>query len=201
MFTFYILCLPKFLMQQIYFATGNLHKFEEARFILKDYCPNTEFIHYPFNHTEIRSDSVEEVAKEAALSAYSALKKPVFVDDTGLFIDYLNGFPGTYSAWVLKKLNNQLILKLLQGVKNRKAFFKTAIAFANSTKEAGIFIGQCNGSITQNMRGNSGFGYDKIFIPVRYNRTFAESIILKNKLSHRYKALREFANYLNRNFQ
>ncbi|MEK6981411.1 MAG: XTP/dITP diphosphatase [Candidatus Micrarchaeota archaeon] len=192
-------------MQEIYFATSNLHKFEEATNILKQFCPNINFIQFPFNHIEIRSDNLDDVAKEAAQSAYCEIKKPVFVDDTGFFIKYLNGFPGTYSAWVLKKLSNTLILKLMENVKNRRASFKTAIAFARPSKEVGvkieIFTGQCNGSISLVLRGKDGFGYDSIFVPAMHNKTFAESIILKNKLSHRYKALREFANYLNRNFQ
>ena len=151
--------------------------------------------HFPFTHNEIRSDDVEEIAREAAIAAYSICKKPVFVEDTGLFIDSLNGFPGTFSAWVLKKIGTKGILKLV-GKQNRTASFITAIAYHNGT-QIHIFKGVCEGSIAETERGTSGFGYDPIFVPKGHENTFAEGIDLKNKLSHRYKSLLAFSEFLN----
>ena len=177
----------------MYFATGNPNKFKEAKEIFEK--ENLELEHFEFKHTEIRSDSIEEIASESVEVAYKELGKPVFVEDTGLFVDALNGFPGTYSAWVQKKLGCNGVLKLLEGVDDRKARFEACIAFhdGNAIK---TFKGVCEGIIAENERGKSGFGYDPIFVPKSELSTFAESIELKNKYSHRYKSLLELIDYL-----
>ncbi len=177
----------------IYFATSNENKFKEAREMLETKSIGVE--HFPFEHNEIRSDSLEEIAIEAVEVAYAKLKKPVFVEDTGLFIGTLNGFPGTYSAWVAKKLGSEGILKLMVGTSDRTAAFRTCIAFKDG-KTTKTFSGECMGTISLLARGESGFGYDSIFIPKGYNQTFAESIGLKNKLSHRYKSLLLLSEYI-----
>ncbi len=183
------------MLEEIYFATGNLNKFKEAKEIFEKETSEAALEHFEFRHREIRSDSIEEIAKESVEAAYGGLGKPVFVEDTGLFIDALNGFPGTYSAWVQAKLGCSGILKLLEGVEDRKAKFEACIAFHNGN---GIktFKGVCEGRIAENERGESGFGYDPIFIPKGESSTFAESIELKNKYSHRYKSLLELISYL-----
>jgi len=173
----------------IYFATSNPNKVKEVQEILE------EVEHFPFDHNEIRSDDAEEIAREAVEAAYSKLKKPVFVEDSGLFIEGLKGFPGTYSGWVQKKIGSKGILKLMNGIKNRNAEFRCSIAYID---ENGIKIitERCKGEISLEERGKSGFGYDPIFIPEGNERTFAESIELKTKLSHRYKAIIELKKYL-----
>ncbi len=176
----------------LYFATGNKNKVIEAQEIL-----NTPVKQFLFNHREIRSDSVEEVAFDSVKAAYEELGKPVFVEDSGLFIDVLNGFPGTYSKWVYNKIGNSGILNLLKGVEKEKrtACFKCAIAFTDGqiTK---TFLGVVNGYILEEPMGNAGFGYDPIFVPEGFNKSFAQSIQLKNKLSHRYKALNKLDRFL-----
>ena len=173
----------------IYFATSNKHKFEEATNIL---APEIEIKHFYFKHNEIRSDSVEEIALDAL--KHSKLKKPVFVEDTGLFIAALNGFPGTFSAWVLAKIGSKGILKLMKG-KNRSAAFRTCIAFTNG-KITKIFMGECKGKIAYKQRGTAGFGYDSIFIPQGYRKTFAEATKIKKKVSQRYKALMKLKKWI-----
>lgn len=175
---------------EIYFATGNQNKFQEAKDILK--IP--ELKHFLFKHVEIRSDSIEEISKDAVSHAYDQLKKPVFVEDTGLFIDSLNGFPGTYSAWALKKIGVDGILRLLEG-KERKASFQTVIAYHDGEK-IHSFHGRCDGQISTEIKGDSGFGYDPIFIPAGHSTTFAQNIALKSKLSHRYNSLLKMLEYL-----
>jgi XTP/dITP diphosphohydrolase len=98
---------------------------------------------------------------------------------------------------VNKKIGSGGILKLLEGINKRNASFETCIAF-NNGDEIKIFKGSCAGTISKEIMGKDGFGYDPIFIPEGYRETFAQSIGLKNKLSHRYKALLEFSKYLNR---
>ncbi len=177
---------------QVYFATSNKNKYREA----KEIIGNVK--RFEFNHIEIRSDSLEEIAIEAVKVAYTKIKKPVFVEDTGLFIKSLNGFPGTYSGWVFKKIGNEGILKLLKGIKKRGAEFRTCIAFNDGTRIK-TFFGVCKGKIAVNERGKQGFGYDSIFIPEGYKYTFGESKSLKNKLSHRYNSLLKLSRYFKKN--
>jgi XTP/dITP diphosphohydrolase len=152
--------------------------------------------HFQFKHNEIRSDSLEEIAREAVAAAYKQCKQPVFVEDTGLFIESLNGFPGTFSAWTLGKLGLSGILRLMEHQPNRRAYFETCIAFKRDITDIAIFKGHCQGTLSIEERGSGGFGYDSIFIPDGEHQTFAESITLKNKLSHRYKSLLEFSKVL-----
>lgn len=183
------------MFNEIYFATGNPHKFKEAKGIFERNAAGISLKHFEFRHREIRSDSIEEIALESVGAAYKELGKPVFVEDTGLFVDALDGFPGTYSAWVQQKIGCRGILKLLEGVEEREARFEACIAFHDG-KEARTFIGICEGTIAEKERGESGFGYDPIFVPKGESSTFAESITLKNKYSHRYKSLSELISYL-----
>ena len=105
---------------EILFATSNKNKVAEAAAVLG--ACGIAVRHFPFEHREIRSESLEEIAREAVAAAYEATgaegtgSKPVFVEDSGLFIKGLNGFPGPYSAWVQKKLGNPGILRLMEGV-------------------------------------------------------------------------------------
>ncbi len=147
--------------------------------------------HLKQSYPEIRSDEVEEIAREAAKSLFKKIKKPLIVEDSGLFIPSLNNFPGAYSAWVQKKIGNGGILKLLENSKDRSAYFKSCIAFSNGKTEK-IFCGEVRGTISEKERGNKGFGYDPIFVPENETQTFAESEMLKNRLSHRSNAFTAF---------
>ena len=178
---------------KILFATSNKHKFSESAQILTNQGIQIE--HLDFRHNEIRSESIEEIATEAVQVAYKIAKKPVFVEDTGLFIDSLNGFPGTFSAWVNKKIGTSGILKLMSTIKVRDAEFRTCIAYHDGTM-VHTFLGVCRGTISQKPLGTDGFGYDSIFIPESESETFAQNIGFKNKLSHRYKSLLKFSTFL-----
>jgi XTP/dITP diphosphohydrolase len=136
--------------------------------------------------------SAQEVYKRASL--------PVIVEDAGLFIDALKGFPGPYAAYAYKTVGNKGLLKLLQGVENRKAVFKAAIAYCEGeTKAPVVFVGEAEGEITVAERvgnGKSGFGFDPIFQPSGSAKTFAEMTLEeKNRFSHRAKAVRKFAEW------
>lgn len=177
----------------IFFATSNKSKFAEALEVIRNEAQGSISIRqFPFNHNEIRSDSLEEIARESVESAYFQCKGPVFVEDSGLFINALNGFPGTYSGWAQRKIGNPGILKLLAGEKDRSAYFEACIAY-NDGARISTFHGRCEGKIAEREEGASGFGYDPIFIPAGHSQTFAQSIGLKNKISHRYLALLEFS--------
>jgi XTP/dITP diphosphohydrolase len=175
---------------EVLFATSNRNKFAEAAAALRPH--GVELKHFPFEHREIRSDSLEEIASEAAEEAYRRCARPVFVEDSGLFIKALSGFPGPYSAWVQKKIGNAGILRLMKGAKDRSATFEACIAYHDG-KAVRTFHGSCAGAIADAARGISGFGYDPIFVPEGHLQTFAENIELKNNISHRYKSLLEFS--------
>jgi XTP/dITP diphosphohydrolase len=141
---------------------------------------------------EVRSDDVETVAREAARSAFTVLKKPVVVDDTGLYIESLNGFPRAYPAFVLETIGKTGVLTLMRGKTNRLAEFVTAVGFCD---DDGIrtFVGRTKGMIAESERGTGGFGYDPIFIPEGFDVTYAElDLEQKIAISHRTKAFSKF---------
>jgi len=146
--------------------------------------------HVKLEIPEHRSGEIAEIARKKAKFAYSVLMTPLLVDDTGFFIDALRGFPGPYAAYVVDTIGNAGILKLMEGVSERKARFTTGIAYAD---EQGIvvFTGTLEGSISLYPRGSNGFGYDPIF--ETGTKTLAElSMEEKSRISHRGQALSAF---------
>jgi XTP/dITP diphosphohydrolase len=179
-------------MMEVNFVTGNAHKFGEAKLLLARF--GIGCAHVRRSLPEIRSDNVEDVARASAEFAYNEIKKPLFVEDSGLFIDEFKGFPGPYSAWAQGKLGNAGILKLMEGAKSRSATFRACVFYADG-KESRAFLGECPGAITAELRGKAGFGYDPIFVPRGYACTFSENEKVKNNVSHRVIALTAFARW------
>jgi len=156
-------------------------------------------------HTEDIPETADTFAGNALLKAEFGFKKygnPCFSDDSGLEVEALNNAPGVYSARYAgeprsDERNMDKLLKALEGVENRKACFKTVIAYINQDGEVSYFEGKIEGSITTEKRGNEGFGYDPIFIPKGYDKTFAElSLEEKGKISHRALAVEKFIAHL-----
>jgi XTP/dITP diphosphohydrolase len=182
----------------IFFATNNVNKFNEARRVLSEY--NIAVGMLRIKSLEIQNDSLEEVAKASVVDAFERCHLPIIVEDAGLFVDALNGFPGPYAAYVYKTIGNQGLLKLVQSIKARKAHFASAVAYLSADLKSPIcFSGEVQGEISAEERrgdGKSGFGFDPIFKPDSSNKTFAEmSITEKNRYSHRAKAFRHFAEW------
>lgn len=182
--------------EKIIFATSNKHKFEEARDIFQQHGRIIEQ-HVPTS-PEIQDEDLENIARFSLLQEISYLNKPLFLEDAGIFIEELNGFPGPYSSYVQNSIGNSGILKLLLGVNNRAAFFRSVIAFCKPGEDPLFFNGITKGYIAQEVRGDRMFGYDPIFIPSEGNgKTFGEmNITEKNKFSHRGKSLNSFINWL-----
>ncbi len=174
----------------MFFVTSNKVKFREAKEILRKYKIDIEM--YKLKIPEIRSDSLEEIAKEKANYAKKFLKEPFFIEDTGFFINSLNGFPGAYSRWVFDKIGNKGILNLLRDKKDRSAYFKAVIVFSDLKKDY-LFEGELKGRIANKL--GQGYGYDPIFIPNGHEKTLAEMENFKNTISHRYNVLTAFANW------
>ena len=181
----------------IFFATNNINKFNEARKILGRYKIAVGMIRV--KTLEIQSESLEEIAKTSAIHAFKQCGLPLIVEDAGLFVEALNGFPGPYSSYVYKTIGNEGLLKLMEKNANRKAKFQSVVAYFSEELDAPIcFKGEVVGEITQEPRREShfGFGFDPIFKPVNSKKTFAEmSIAEKNKYSHRARALGKFAKW------
>jgi XTP/dITP diphosphohydrolase len=178
-----------------YFVTTNVHKFQEARQVLSEYRLATAKL--KVEAVEIQDNSIENIAKYSALDAVKNCGLPVFVEDAGLFVDSLKGFPGPYSKYVYNTVGLKGILKLMKNIENRSAHFKSVVAFVTPEEEPICFVGKVEGKIFLQEQGTSGFGYDPIFEPHEGGgRTFAEMTTEeKNVLSHRGKALRKFAEW------
>ncbi len=189
-------------MKKIIFATNNAHKLHEVSDILKD-----KYQVLSLNDVGINTDipetgtTLQENAMIKARFVYELKGGDCFADDTGLEVEVLDGAPGVYSARYAgenkdSKANMQKVLVELQGENNRKARFVTVIAAIIDGKEY-YFEGIIKGSIIESPRGDSGFGYDPIFLPDGYYKTFAElGDDIKNKISHRALAVEKLQAFL-----
>jgi len=182
-------------LRRLIFVTGNKHKFEEASVALKPLGITLEPV--DVEKIEIQSDSLEDIAVHAAISAYKKLQRPLVVEDAGLFIESLNGFPGPFSSYVYKTIGIRGVLKLLDGVENRRAVFVSVVALILSEERIHSFRGEVRGYISHEPRGDKGFGFDPIFVPEGYDRTFGElDIVTKTSISHRGKAFRKLGEWI-----
>ena len=178
-------------MQQsfdLFFVSSNKHKYNEVQKILRSFGIKLGF--FKTSLEEMQSSSLKIIAAKKAQQAFSICQKPLIIEDDGLFIDALNGFPGPYSSYVFKTIGNDGILSLLK--KNRKAIFFSVITYCDEA-HLQSFDAKLNGTIS-NIQNGKGWGFDPIFIPKNENKTFAQ-IENKNKLSHRYKALKKFSSW------
>jgi len=167
----------------IYFVTSNKGKFAEARAILGDLEQKD------LGYTEIQADTLDEVAIFGIREVMEKQHVPVMIEDAGLFIEGLNGFPGVYSAYVQKTIGNAGILRLMEGAGNRHAFFRSVVCYAEPGMAPRMFQGEVHGQIGFQPRGNKGFGYDPIFYVD--GKSLAEmEPEEKNRISHRAASLR-----------
>ena len=179
-------------METLTFASSNQNKFLEVQSILS--IRNITIDFSKIHLVEIQSDSLEEIAREKAKTAFAKVGRQVIVEDDGLFIDSLGGFPGQYSSFVFRTIGNGGILKLLAGSAKRSAYFSSLIAFYNGISLS-ISEGRVNGRISDRITEGGGWGYDPIFVPDGTDLTFAELKKSKNEYSHRKRALEKFAQW------
>lgn len=188
---------------KLVFATNNKHKLEEVQAMLT----NFEIVSLAeINCFEDIPETADTLEGNAILKANFITEKyglNCFADDTGLEVEALNNEPGVYSARYAGEDNNaeanmNKLLNNLKNTQNRKAQFKTAIALNIQGKQF-IFEGVCKGTILTEKRGESGFGYDPIFMPDGFNRSFAEmNLAEKGSISHRGKAVEKLVTFLNK---
>ncbi|MEO8666759.1 MAG: RdgB/HAM1 family non-canonical purine NTP pyrophosphatase [Ignavibacteria bacterium] len=193
-------------MNKILIASNNTHKINEIRSVLKDI---TGIQLYSLNDFGITTEviengtTLEENAFKKAKEIYDILNIPSLSDDTGLFVDELEGAPGVYSAryageHVSYEDNcNKLLSELKNVPENKKtASFRSVICYYKDPGEFRFFKGLCKGRIISKPRGHNGFGYDPVFIPEGMSKTFAElTDEAKNSISHRAIALKEFRKF------
>ena len=180
-------------MKTINFVTSNENKLREFRLLLEPgYKINVLKLEYP----ELKSDDNSEIARIAAKMLAERIKKAIIVEDSGLFIDSLNGFPGTNSKWVHRKIGIKGLLKLLKGVKNRKCYYKSAIGYCEPGKEPVSFLGVEEGKVAFREKGKYGWGHDPIFIPKGKKKTYGE--LRKNGAPNlfRVRAIEKLKKYL-----
>ncbi len=189
-------------MKTIIFATHNKHKTKEIKSAVGDNYEILSLEDLDF-HEEIEEpfDTLEENANAKSSFIHQRFGKSCFADDTGLEIDALDGRPGVFSARYAGEDGNsenniRKVLKELEGVEKRSARFRTVISLILDGKEH-LFEGVAEGEILTEKQGSDGFGYDPVFRPQGYKQSFAEMPLdLKNKISHRGKAVRKLVEFL-----
>jgi XTP/dITP diphosphohydrolase len=207
---------------KLIFATSNIHKVEEVERKLREINSNIEILTLDdvafYGEIEETGKTLDENALIKAKTLWDKFHLPCFADDTGLEIDALNGEPGVFSAryfsinddiWTfptdiiniskeeIYEINVLKVLKKMDKQDNRKAKFRTVIAYINDEGNEFLFEGRVDGEILTEKHGTDGFGYDPIFLPDGYNLSFAEMPLeQKNKISHRAKSLEKFVEKL-----
>ena len=188
-------------LSNILFASSNENKVREARKILSKF--GISIIHYDINLIEIQENSLSKIASQKVLDAYEKsrsmknglTKTPsaVIVEDDGLFIDSLGGFPGPYSSYAYDTIGNKGIIQLLQNSEHRDAKFVAIIAYYNGINEVKLFESSIPGKISKEIE-KGGWGYDPIFIPDGESKTYA-NVLDKDKFSHRSASLKKFSDW------
>jgi len=188
---------------ELIFATNNHHKLSEVQEIIGNHFKLISLLEAGFTgYINENQNTIEGNAVEKAKYIFNKLKRNCFADDTGLEVEALHNAPGVFSARYAGVENNSeanigKLLLNLTGKNNRNAQFRTVISLIFNEKEY-LFEGIVKGTIINQKRGKDGFGYDPVFVPDGYNKTFAEMpVSMKNKISHRAKAVQKLAAFLN----
>lgn len=184
-------------MKKLLLVTGNKPKAREIERIIQ----------IPIEIVDVEIDEIqgldpEKIVLHKVNEAFKIVGRPVIVDDVSFEVEAWNGFPGPLIKWLLEDKNDPtLMLKMLGNEKNRNAIAKLYLGYHDG-KKPHIFTGEVRGKITNEARGDNGFGWDRVFIPEGYDHTFAEmdsKIVeqnVKDKISHRRKALDKLKEFL-----
>ena len=189
--------------RSLIFATGNRHKLQEVQSLLSEdfalRCLKDIGMDVDIPET---AGTLQGNALQKAMYVYERTGMACFADDTGLEIDALGGEPGVYSARYAGEQKDDLanlrkVLEKMQGVADRKARFRTVIAYLDESGDRHFFEGVVEGVILPSPVGDEGFGYDPVFRPLGYNESFAQlSMDAKNAISHRGRATKKLEEFL-----
>jgi XTP/dITP diphosphohydrolase len=177
------------------FVTSNKGKLHEATVALAPL--GIEVVGSDLKPVEIQGATLEEIARAKCDVLIGRLAPPFIVDDGGLFVHALKDFPGVFSAHALQTVGSAGILKLMDGIPERRAHFAAVVGHHDGATTR-LFAGRCDGAIATAPRSTGhGFGFDPIFVPDGHHETFGElSAEVKNRISHRGKALAQFVAHL-----
>ncbi len=156
---------------KIVYMTGNKFKLLTAKNVLEPYGIEVE--NKVIDCPEIQSNHIEEVAKYSSKYASQVLQCDTLKNDSGLVIPALNGFPSAYSKYVEETLTEDGIIKLMDGIEDRRAYFLEVLAYTEYNQEPVVFVSKTNGTIAKEKCGENGWGYDRIFIPEGEEKTLA----------------------------
>jgi non-canonical purine NTP pyrophosphatase (RdgB/HAM1 family) len=174
---------------ELYFVTGNKNKLQEFEEILEIKLKSVKM-----EFDEIQAIEVKKVVEHKTRQAYEKIGRPVITEDTGLYFEAWKGLPGALIKWFDKAIGYKNIPNLLKG--SRKAKAQTVIGYFDGKKYEN-FIGEVYGTISKRSRGKTNFGWDLMFVPKGYSKTFAEmKSEEKNKISMRKKALEKFKKFI-----
>jgi XTP/dITP diphosphohydrolase len=178
----------------IAFVTTNAAKFREVSVVLAE--AGVKLVHEDRSYPEVQADRLEKVVRFAATVLDDQLRGDYLIDDSGLFVDDLGGFPGVYSSYVYKRLGCAGLVKLMEGVRARGATFESVFLLRRRDAHE-VFHGECRGTVADRERGKGGFGFDPIFIPEGSTKTFGEMTLSeKNAVSHRARAASALLSFL-----
>ncbi len=182
-------------MRKVHLITSNPGKLKEFQAALEPL--GYQVVHLPEEVEEMQADTLEEVVMDCLRQLRSRRIRDFVLDDSGLFIDGLKGFPGVYSSYVLRTLGCEGLLKLMEDVEPRSARFECCIGCSLEGRKDIVLKEVCAGRIIFDMRGKGGFGFDPIFAAEGEERSFAEMPLAeKNLISHRGKAIKSLARQL-----
>ncbi|MCL4332207.1 MAG: RdgB/HAM1 family non-canonical purine NTP pyrophosphatase [Candidatus Thermoplasmatota archaeon] len=176
--------------------TSNQGKYQEISSELEKAGISVEWKRMEYD--EMQGKDTYSISLRSCMDVGKKLEGDFFLEDTGLYCEALNGFPGPYAKYVQETVGNAGLIRMLQGM-NRKAKFVTVISLRHGDRIV-QFDGVLSGIISESERGSNGFGFDPIYIPDGEDRTLAEmSPYEKNHISHRGKAIRKLARYVEEN--
>lgn len=194
-------------MKELLVATNNKHKLEEMNDIFKSLNFNVKLISPSDfgDHTEPIEDGLnfKENSYIKAKYYFDKYHKPTIADDSGICIKYFKDYPGVHSSRFLNSesynARNKKILDLMKNVKDRRCIFNCWLCYIDENEQIKYFSATLEGEISLEQKGEYGFGYDPIFFLKEFNKTNAELTNYgKNKISHRFKVLKEFVNEVNK---
>lgn len=171
-------------MKTIYFVTSNPGKVEIMNSILNDIdIKDIKIEMFDYDSPEDKSSgNIGLIASLCAKHCADKFGKEILTTDGGLFIEGLKGFPGVNTGFTLRRVGIEGILKLMQGVENKKAYYEVATAYCSPWQEPKVFVHRTDFTVIDEKRGENGFGFDPILIPIGYEKTLAEDISVRDKV-------------------
>lgn len=181
------------MVMKLVLISSNKKKIEQLKILLEqEFELEIMQVEYP----ELKLDDPCNISKAAAKMLAERLKKTVLVEDSGMHVDALKGFPGIMTKFTHERIGNKGLLRLMKGVKNRKAWYKSALGLCSPGKQPLCFLGVEEGKVAEKIRGNKGWGQDPIFIPKGGSKTYGELGCPKGYYPYRERAVENLKKFI-----